>query len=144
MLVIPLPRSFPRDTCRASMVSTYCCIKCLLLIAVWGAGCLVMLHVTRHTHPYVLRFTIILYAPMLCMPAHVHWSSVTANPGMRYHPPSNEGAFGWSNHSTLCLCCRYVGGPTMAMMALKSPSVKVTVVDINEKRQVSQLPGCWI
>eukprot|EP00891_Asterochloris_glomerata_P003898 jgi/Astpho2/3898/Aster-04406 len=34
---------------------------------------------------------------------------------------------------------RYVGGPTMAMMALKSPSVKVTVVDINEKRQALPL-----
>eukprot|EP00891_Asterochloris_glomerata_P001265 jgi/Astpho2/1265/fgenesh1_pm.00023_%23_13_t len=33
-----------------------------------------------------------------------------------------------------CIGAGYVGGPTMAMMALKSPSVMVTVVDINEKR----------
>ena len=29
---------------------------------------------------------------------------------------------------------RYVGGPTMAMIALKCPHIKVTVVDINAQR----------
>lgn len=34
----------------------------------------------------------------------------------------------------LRICCMgagYVGGPTMAMIALKCPDIKVTVVDIN-------------
>lgn len=33
-----------------------------------------------------------------------------------------------------CLGAGYVGGPTMAVMALKCPDVKVTVCDINERR----------
>ncbi len=33
-----------------------------------------------------------------------------------------------------CIGAGYVGGPTMAMIALKSPEVRVTVVDINEER----------
>ena len=33
-----------------------------------------------------------------------------------------------------CIGAGYVGGPTMAVIALKSPNVKVTVVDINKKR----------
>lgn len=37
----------------------------------------------------------------------------------------------------LKICCMgagYVGGPTMAVIAAKSPRVKVTVVDISEKQ----------
>jgi UDPglucose 6-dehydrogenase len=34
----------------------------------------------------------------------------------------------------LCIGAGYVGGPTMAMIAVKCPQYKVTVVDINEKR----------
>jgi len=37
----------------------------------------------------------------------------------------------------LKICCMgagYVGGPTMAVIALKSPNIKVTVVDISEKQ----------
>ncbi len=34
----------------------------------------------------------------------------------------------------LCIGAGYVGGPTMAMVALKCPQYKVTVVDINEQR----------
>ncbi len=34
----------------------------------------------------------------------------------------------------LCIGAGYVGGPTMAMIALKCPAVKVTVVDINAAR----------
>lgn len=34
----------------------------------------------------------------------------------------------------LCIGAGYVGGPTMAMIALKCPQYKVTVVDINEQR----------
>ncbi|MGD9159223.1 MAG: nucleotide sugar dehydrogenase [Desulfobacteraceae bacterium] len=34
----------------------------------------------------------------------------------------------------LCIGAGYVGGPTMAMIALKCPHYKVTVVDINEER----------
>lgn len=34
----------------------------------------------------------------------------------------------------LCIGAGYVGGPTMAMIAKKNPKVKVTVVDINQKR----------
>jgi UDPglucose 6-dehydrogenase len=33
-----------------------------------------------------------------------------------------------------CIGAGYVGGPTMAMIALKCPDVRVTVVDINEER----------
>jgi len=33
-----------------------------------------------------------------------------------------------------CLGAGYVGGPTMAVMALKCPDVKVTVCDLNERR----------
>ena len=33
-----------------------------------------------------------------------------------------------------CLGAGYVGGPTMAMIALKCPTVKVIVADINEKQ----------
>ncbi len=34
----------------------------------------------------------------------------------------------------LCIGAGYVGGPTMAMIALKCPNYKITVVDINPKR----------
>ena len=37
----------------------------------------------------------------------------------------------------LKICCMgagYVGGPTMAVIALKCPNIKVTVVDISEKQ----------
>ena len=44
----------------------------------------------------------------------------------------------------LCIGAGYVGGPTMAMIALKCPQYKVTVVDINEQRikdwQTDSLP----
>jgi UDPglucose 6-dehydrogenase len=33
-----------------------------------------------------------------------------------------------------CIGAGYVGGPTMAVIALKSPDVKVTVVDVNQER----------
>lgn len=33
-----------------------------------------------------------------------------------------------------CLGAGYVGGPTMSVIALKCPQIKVTVVDLNEKR----------
>jgi len=33
-----------------------------------------------------------------------------------------------------CIGAGYVGGPTMAVIALKCPNIKVTVVDLNEKR----------
>ena len=33
-----------------------------------------------------------------------------------------------------CIGAGYVGGPTMAMMALKCPEIEVVVVDINEAR----------
>ena len=36
-----------------------------------------------------------------------------------------------------CIGAGYVGGPTMAVIALKNPNVKVTIVDINEKRIAS-------
>ena len=36
--------------------------------------------------------------------------------------------------SICCIGAGYVGGPTMAVIALKCPSIKVTVVDINHKR----------
>ena len=32
-----------------------------------------------------------------------------------------------------CIGAGYVGGPTMAIIAQKCPSYKVTVVDLNEK-----------
>lgn len=34
----------------------------------------------------------------------------------------------------LCIGAGYVGGPTMAVMALKCPEYKVTIVDINEEK----------
>ena len=33
-----------------------------------------------------------------------------------------------------CIGAGYVGGPTMAVIAQKNPSINVTVVDINDKR----------
>ena len=33
-----------------------------------------------------------------------------------------------------CIGAGYVGGPTMAVIALKCPNIEVTVVDINTKR----------
>jgi UDPglucose 6-dehydrogenase len=33
-----------------------------------------------------------------------------------------------------CLGAGYVGGPTMSVIALKCPDIKVTVVDLNEAR----------
>ena len=33
-----------------------------------------------------------------------------------------------------CIGAGYVGGPTMAIIAQKCPHIKVTVVDLNEKR----------
>jgi UDPglucose 6-dehydrogenase len=33
-----------------------------------------------------------------------------------------------------CIGAGYVGGPTMAVIAQKNPSIKVTVVDLNESR----------
>ena len=33
-----------------------------------------------------------------------------------------------------CIGAGYVGGPTMAVIALKCPEIKVTVVDIDHKR----------
>ena len=33
-----------------------------------------------------------------------------------------------------CIGAGYVGGPTMAVIALKCPDIKVTVVDLNEQR----------
>ncbi|MCF6290566.1 MAG: nucleotide sugar dehydrogenase [Desulfobacterales bacterium] len=38
------------------------------------------------------------------------------------------------NKNILCIGAGYVGGPTMAMIALKCPQHKVTVVDINPQR----------
>lgn len=37
-------------------------------------------------------------------------------------------------HSICCIGAGYVGGPTMAVIAQKCPHIKVTVVDLNEKR----------
>jgi UDPglucose 6-dehydrogenase len=36
--------------------------------------------------------------------------------------------------SICCIGAGYVGGPTMAVIALKCPAIKVTVVDVNNKR----------
>jgi UDP-glucose dehydrogenase len=36
--------------------------------------------------------------------------------------------------SICCVGAGYVGGPTMAIIALKCPEIKVTVVDLNEQR----------
>ena len=36
--------------------------------------------------------------------------------------------------SICCVGAGYVGGPTMAIIALKCPQIKVTVVDLNEQR----------
>jgi len=33
-----------------------------------------------------------------------------------------------------CLGAGYVGGPTMSVIALKCPDIKVTVVDLNKQR----------
>ena len=33
-----------------------------------------------------------------------------------------------------CIGAGYVGGPTMAVFASKCPNIKITVVDINQKR----------
>ena len=33
-----------------------------------------------------------------------------------------------------CIGAGYVGGPTMAVIALKNPGIRVTVVDINAER----------
>ena len=33
-----------------------------------------------------------------------------------------------------CIGAGYVGGPTMAVIALKCPNIRVTVVDINQQR----------
>jgi UDPglucose 6-dehydrogenase len=38
------------------------------------------------------------------------------------------------NRNILCIGAGYVGGPTMAMIALKCPDYRVTVVDINPER----------
>jgi UDPglucose 6-dehydrogenase len=38
------------------------------------------------------------------------------------------------NHNILCIGAGYVGGPTMAMIALKCPDYRVTVVDVNAQR----------
>ena len=37
-------------------------------------------------------------------------------------------------NSICCIGAGYVGGPTMAFIAAKSPRVKVTVVDLSEKQ----------
>ncbi|MGB2138625.1 MAG: nucleotide sugar dehydrogenase, partial [Flavobacteriales bacterium] len=36
--------------------------------------------------------------------------------------------------SICCIGAGYVGGPTMAVIALKCPHIKVNVVDINQDR----------
>ena len=33
-----------------------------------------------------------------------------------------------------CIGAGYVGGPTMAVIAMKCPDIKVTVVDLNSER----------
>ena len=38
------------------------------------------------------------------------------------------------NQHILCIGAGYVGGPTMAMIALKCPNIRVTVVDVNAQR----------
>jgi UDPglucose 6-dehydrogenase len=38
------------------------------------------------------------------------------------------------NQNILCIGAGYVGGPTMAMIALKCPDIRVTVVDVNAER----------
>jgi len=38
------------------------------------------------------------------------------------------------NQNILCIGAGYVGGPTMAMIALKCPEIRVTVVDVNAQR----------
>jgi len=45
--------------------------------------------------------------------------------------PATEGRF---EYCVSCLGAGYVGGPTMAVLALKCPDVKVIVADINEKQ----------
>ena len=36
--------------------------------------------------------------------------------------------------SICCIGAGYVGGPTMAVLALKNPEIKITVVDVNQER----------
>ena len=36
-----------------------------------------------------------------------------------------------------CIGAGYVGGPTMAVIALKNPDIKVNIVDLNEARIVA-------
>ena len=42
--------------------------------------------------------------------------------------------FNYRVKSICCVGAGYVGGPTMAIIALKCPQIKVTVVDLNEQR----------
>jgi UDPglucose 6-dehydrogenase len=49
--------------------------------------------------------------------------------------------------SICCIGAGYVGGPTMSVLAYKCPDIKVTVVDLNQKRiddwnheDVTQIP----
>ena len=42
--------------------------------------------------------------------------------------------FNYRIKSICCVGAGYVGGPTMAIIALKCPQIKVTVVDLNEQR----------
>ena len=37
-------------------------------------------------------------------------------------------------NSICCIGAGYVGGPTMAVIALKCPNIKVNVIDINQDR----------
>ena len=37
-------------------------------------------------------------------------------------------------NSICCIGAGYVGGPTMAVIALKCPHIKVNVVDVNESK----------
>ena len=38
-----------------------------------------------------------------------------------------------------CIGAGYVGGPTMAVFAKHCPNIKITVVDINQKRTQTRL-----
>ena len=49
-------------------------------------------------------------------------------------PLSNPSSPGPPSSSVCCIGAGYVGGPTMAMIALKCPHIKVTVVDISQPR----------
>eukprot|EP00889_Picochlorum_renovo_P008960 jgi/Picre1/35990/NNA_003447.t1 len=44
------------------------------------------------------------------------------------------GAVAYRNMKIACIGAGYVGGPTMAMIALKCPEIEVVVLDINEAR----------